>query len=275
MKILHTGRGTSGSWQCRGVQMGHAIAKARLQDMRSADAVVLVKRDYPGFLDAVRASGRPWVWDVVDAYPQPACTAWGRSKAVHWFKSELARLRPAGVIFPNRRMAEDCATATPSSVIYHHHRVDMPVNPVRDRVAAVGYEGAPKYLGSWLSLILRLCAERGWSFSVNQGIHAQFDICLAFRDAPFNGYAQRHWKSNVKLANCHGSGTPFIGPAECGYTETAAGFEEWVECPSGLAAAMERLADPGRRREVSRAFLGHAITVEQCRQQLREFMLGL
>ncbi|MCB1836273.1 MAG: hypothetical protein KDH99_01520 [Alcanivoracaceae bacterium] len=275
MKVLHTGRGTAGSWQCRGVQMGHAIPRASQRDIAQADAVVLVKRPYPGFLEAVRGAGKLWVWDVVDAYPQPACTSWCRADAIRWFRAELKRLRPHGVIFPNRQMAIDCNTVVPSTVIYHHHRIGMAINPVREEVSTVGYEGSPVYLGGWLKHLLSACEARGWSLTVNQGVHADFDICVAFRDAPFNGYAQRHWKSNVKLANCHGSGTPFIGPAECGYTETATGLEEWVDQPAALSAALDRLADYGVRQRISGAFQNKAITVEKCREQLQQFLASL
>lgn len=275
MKILHTGRGGSGSWQCRGVQLGHAVPKAGRREMNDADVVVLVKRPYPGFLEAVRASRKPWVWDVVDAYPQPACTAWGRSQAIYWFKAELARLRPHGVIFPNRRMAEDCRTALPAEVIYHHHRIEMAHNPIREVVATVGYEGAQQYLGKWLGHLLEACRERDWNLVINQGRHADFDLCVAFRDAPFNGYAQRHWKSNVKLANCHGSGTPFVGPQEYGYTETATGLEQWVNTPAELRDAFDRLSEQHHRAVVQEAFLKAALPVEECRRQLRAFVQGL
>lgn len=273
MRILHTGRGTSGSWQCRGVQLGHAIPKASRKQIAKADAVVLVKRPYPGFLDAVK--GKPWVWDVVDAYPQPQCAGWSRSRAVQWFKSELKRLNPDGVIFPTAKMQQDCMTRIPSTVIYHHHRIDMQINPIRDRVKTVGYEGSAKYLGKWLDVIARECAVRGWGFKVNDGVHSDWDICIAFRDTPFDGYAQRHWKSNVKLANCHGSGTPFIGAAECGYFETQSGRELWLDDKDGLSDAFDSLVCRHVREGVREAFLNSAIPVDRCRAQLEDFISGL
>ena len=275
MKILHTGRGTAGSWQCRGVQMGHAVPRAGRQEIERADVVVLVKRPYPGFLEAVRAAGKPWVWDVVDAYPQPACTAWSRHEAISWFRAELKRLQPRGVIFPNRQMAHDCDIALPSTVIYHHHRIGMAINPVRDEVRTVGYEGSPKYLGAWLKYLLPACQERGWGLRVNQGVHADYDLCVAFRDAPYNGYVQRHWKSNVKLANCHGSGTPFIGQRECGYSETETGLERWVDRPQDLPEAFDRLQDYELRKTISTVFRRNAITVESCIDQLHRFLASL
>lgn len=271
MKILHTGRGTGGSWQCRGVQLGDARPKARAGMIAQADAVVLVKRPYAQFVGFVREAGKPWVWDVVDAYPQPECTRWGRSHAIHWFKQQLARLRPDGVIFPTARMQEDCATDIPSTVIYHHHRPGIKPNPVRERISVVGYEGDPKYLGRWRGPIEEECARRGWQFLVNPSHLASLDVVFAVRDPDYSGYAQYHWKSNVKLANAHGSGTPFIGQPECGYVETQLGGERFVDRPADIPAALDALTYSARRA-VSNTFLGAGLTAEACAGQVRRFV---
>ena len=74
-RILVTGGGTSGSWKIRGEQLGEAICadvlpRAGFADCSAAELIVVVKRAPPELLDTVRRSGRPWVWDVVDAWPQ-------------------------------------------------------------------------------------------------------------------------------------------------------------------------------------------------------------
>ena len=136
----------------------------------------------------------------------------------------------------------------------------------------IGYEGSPAYLGKWQKLLLNECRDRGWNLYVNQGKHSDFDICVAFRDVQFNGYAQRHWKSNVKLSNCHGSGTPFIGQSESGYLETSTGMEQWVDDPRELRDALDRLTSQHYREEVSRAFIEQPITVQQSAAELQRFI---
>lgn len=277
MKLLFTGKGTSGSWVVRGEQLGKACGatvkpRASLADCKQADLIVLVKRPTPELIATIKKSKKPWVWDVVDFYPQPACTNWGASQAIHWVKSQVAQYLPNGIIWPNARMGDDCATSTLSTVIYHHHRPGIKKNPIRGEVKRVGYEGSEKYLGKWRDTLLKECKARGWELRINHGPHADIDICVAFRDTPFNGYVQYHWKSNVKLSNCHGSGTPFIGPAECGYVETSAGGEVWVENPKHLSDAFDRLAPQDIRQDISRGFLGNAISLEDAAQQLRAFV---
>lgn len=274
--ILFTGRGTSGSWQCRGVQLGGEIGiakpKATIDDMRAADAIVLVKRPSPGMIDTIRKSGRPWFWDVVDCYPQPECTSWPKQKAVAWVKQQILAFRPNGIIWPNQRMREDCGSGERSCVVYHHHRPGIRVNPLRDRIESVGYEGSPKYLGWWGKRLKRICKDRGWTLHVNDGVHADWDLCVGFRDKAFNGYAQYHWKSNVKLANCHGSGTPFIGAREDGYLETQTGFEGWCDDPKYLDAEIDRLSDIAVRREAHAAFLKSAYSVTDAARDLKAFL---
>lgn len=275
--ILFTGRGTSGSWQVRGVQLGKACgaevkARANIQDCKSADRIVVVKRVAPDLLVAIRAAGRPWVLDVVDMYPQPLCTGWDQRKAIKWVKAQIAELQPTGVIWPNQRMREDCDSGLPGMVLYHHCRPDAAINPIRERVASVGYEGSPNYLGEWLEPIKAHCAERGWQFVINPPSLADMDIVLACRGTDYNGYAQSHWKSNIKLANAHGTGTPFIGPKECGYTETQTGMEQWMESPADLPDCLDRLSEQYHRQRVSKAFLANRYTVNDAARDLLKFV---
>lgn len=271
MRVLFTsGGGKSGSWKIRGEQIGKAfggdvIPRAQPKHIKAADVVVGVKRLTPELVASLK--GKPWVWDVVDAYPQPACSTWNRSEAIGWFSSVLKRYRPAGVIFPTRRMAEDCKPKLPHTVIYHHHRIGMRANQISESVAVGGYEGSVAALGTWLGHVAASVPE----FRVNDFQHADIDVCFAFRDERHNGYAQKHWKSNVKLSNCHGSGTPFIGAPECGYMETAAGGEVWVSRPEDIADAVASLTY-AERLEIRRRFIASAISVYDSALELRQFL---
>lgn len=104
---------------------------------------------------------------------------------------------------------------------------------------------------------------------------ADVDVVLALRGSWWNGYAQQHWKSNVKLANAHGSGTPFIGAPEDGYLETAAGAEYWATCESDLARALDWLESEQARKSVQQRFLKAALPVEKVAEQYREVLCAL
>ncbi len=277
MKILFTGNGTSGSWKIRGEQLGTACdgiikPKATRQDLKQADVIVVVKRISDQLLNDIRSSGKPWVYDLVDFYPQPECTAWTKEKSIDWVKTRLKILHPNAIIWPNTCMMRDCANGMKGTVIYHHHRQKISTNPIREHIKLIGYEGSREYIGEWLGPILKECIRRGWQFRINTMELAEMDIVLAIRDKHVNGYAQRHWKSNVKLANAHGSGTPFIGPLEQGYLETSVGMEFWADHVEDLPRCFDKLENSSIRRNIRDNFLANRITVEMCAEQLNGFI---
>lgn len=278
MQLLFTGRGTSGSWQVRGEQLGKACGAtvkqaATASECKAADIVVAVKRVNEQLLSSLRQAGRPWVFDAVDFYPQPRSYSWSKAEAVGWVKAQLNNLAPSAVMWPNRRMREDCDTGLPGLVLPHHHRPGIKLNPVRPKVLTVGYEGAAPYLGQWREAIESECQRRGWSFAVNPANLADLDIVLAFRDGM--GYVPFHWKSNVKLANAHGSGTPFVGQREMGYVETATGAEYWAEERKDLTMCFDWLETQDTREVVRDRFLQRAYPVERAAADLTEFLKGL
>lgn len=270
MAILFTGKGSSGSWQIRGVQLG-AIGDAipNVSDPKGYEVAVVVKRVTPGILAGLRRRRVPWVWDVVDAYPQPASLWWSQADALRWLRAQIATLRPDGIVWPNRRMMEDADFDGPQTVLYHHHRPGLRLNPIRERIAAVGYEGAPT-LGAWRATLESECARRGWSFVVNPGELANVDVVVALRDP--TGYTVQHWKSNVKLANAHGSGTPFVGNPEAGYRETVSGAEYWAETAADVRVAFDWLEPQDTREIVRDRFTACAYPLERAQSDLTEFL---
>lgn len=278
MRVLFTGRGTSGSWQCRGEQLGRACGGAIKQgatvaDCKAADIVLAVKRVNDELLRALRQSGRPWVFDVVDFYPQPRSYDWSKAQAVDWVRSQVKHLSPTAIVWPNQKMREDCDHGLPGLVLPHHHRPNIRLNPIREKVHTVGYEGAPNYLGRWREWLQAECDRRGWSFVVNPEHLADLDIAVAFRDG--QGYVAFHWKSNVKLANAHGSGTPFVGQPECGYVETASGAEYWAESRNDLVASFDWLESQSNREMIRDRFLQRAYPVERAAVELKAFLTAL
>lgn len=275
MKVLFTGRGTSGSWQIRGCQVARqigaeAIPMATLDDCRRADVIVVVKRLPPPLLANIRASGRPWVWDTVDSYPQPESESWEKPRAMEWLRGEVARLRPTEIIWPNAQMRGDHGGG---AVIYHHHRVGMLVNPIRQGVRKIGFEGALSCIRGWERAIEAACKKVGAVFVVNPERLCDMDAVLALRSHA--GYPQTFWKSNVKLANAHGSGTPFIGQPEAAYKEIATGAELWINGPDDIPAAVEQIARPETRRAIRAQFLKVAMPVEDIGQAYTKFLCAL
>lgn len=277
MKILVTGRGSSGSWKVRGEQIGHALGAmvkplAGLSDMRAADVILVVKRVPDELLANLRRSGRPWVYDIVDAYPQPECSMWNREQAIAWVRNYVQRLRPAAVIWPNQRMRDDCNGDIPGGTVYHHCRPGMRRNPIRERILTVGYEGSERYIHEWLPVIERECRARGARFVMNPPDLAALDVVLALRGGERDCYCTRQWKSNVKLANAHGSGTPFIGASECGYIETRCGAEYFVDRPHELGQALDWLEARQAREAIGERFFAARLPLERQAGEVRAIL---
>ena len=272
MRILFTGRGSSGSWTVRGQQLGIASGgipkpKASIEDCSAADVIVAVKRVDEVLLHNIRKSGKPWLFDAVDFYPQPTCSTWSKEQAIRWVRGQIKRMRPDAVIWPNHQMMTDCGSDG-DWVIYHHANPNIVPKPVREQVKVVGYQGSPPYIGGWLAAITDECQRRGWEFRMNPDDFADLDIVLAIRDENYAGYAQTHWKSNVKLANAQAAGRPLIATPECGYTETD--FADGV-IPVTSAEHIRHAFDfaemlPLRKRVASKAV---APTLEQCAAHMR------
>lgn len=268
MKILVTGSGRSGSWQIRGEQLGAAIG-ATVQPhacdelIRAHDLAIVVKRPPADLVQRIHRAGVPLVWDVVDAWPQPVGNTWGRAECMAWLRQQVAAIRPAAIVAATRVMTWDCEEffGIPVACMNHHSRPGLQRNPIRDRVQIVGYEGG-NYLGRWREVLQRQCAARGWRFVENppEGL-ASLDIVVAFREA--DGYGPKCWKSNVKLANAQGSGTPFIGSPEAGYATTHDGGVRLVATEAGLAGALDELESRDARREASDALFAARIPVDR------------
>lgn len=280
MELLFTGRGSAGSWEVRGNQLGAAcgakvLARATQADCEAADIIVVVKRTPPDLLQSLRASKRKWVLDVVDFYPQPLCADWNQAQSIGWVRQQIKALDPSAVIWPTGRMQDDCSDGRPSFVLPHHHRPGIRRNAVREKIEAIGYEGSERYLGGWKALLERECLRRGWRFVINPSHLADLDIVVAVRGDRWHSYAARHWKSNVKLANAHASGTPFIGNPEWGYMETGSGCEFWVDTGTHLAEAFDKLAPQSQREQVSDRFLQKSYSVDDAASDLCTFLKKL
>lgn len=273
MKTLFTGRGASGSWRIRGCQIASQLGAEAVPNAvnAEADVAVLVKRVDDRTVRALRSRGAKLTWDIVDAYPQPAGNDWNEREAHAWLAREIDRIKPDALIAATSRMAEDLRPfGLPVLWLKHHHRPGIRRNPIRERIAVVGYEGSPSYIAKSQGAIRAECERIGARFVVNPDTLADCDVVLALRDA--KGYPPRNWKSGVKLANAHASGTPWIGCTESGYTEIATGCEYWAENQKRLGIALEWLADQSTREQVSDRFVRAAYSVEHAAADLNRFL---
>lgn len=253
MKILVTGKGgRAGSWKIRADQLGAAIggdvhAMAGPQDCARADLVVVVKRTPPAVIQAIRRSRKPWVYDIVDGWPQPC--AWDREQAIAWLRRHLAELKPTAVVFGTPEMQEDAAFRGPSMVLPHHswQRYVEREPEVRDTLQVLGYEGSAQYLGKWLAPLAAECASRGIRLAINEDM-AQADAGIALRDG--GGYPAEAWKPGTKLTNLHALGIPALCSREAGYRSVASGREFWIDRPVDIATALDALADVQLRQAI-------------------------
>lgn len=267
MKILTTGKGSSGSWKIRGVQLGGmnglAIPNAQIED---CDIVVYVKRLTRENLKRIRASRKPWVWDLVDFYPQPECSKWSKEESIAWARKQIIAARPHGVIYPNQQMKNDIGIS--GEVVYHHYYPGYQRVELREEIKIVGYDGNEKYLGCYREALERACEIRGWKFVVSSDI-SSMDIIVAFRSGAYNGYAQRAWKSNVKQANAHAAGVPFICQTEQSYIETSNGNEIYIRNISEIEKAFDVVSDLSVRKDIRR--LSSVITLESCAERVKQY----
>jgi hypothetical protein len=281
VNLLFTGRGGNGSWTVRGEQVGAALGatvkpKATRADFDACDAAVVVKRVPDALLKDLRASGKPWAFDCVDFYPQPASAAWGPAESIKWVMKSIDELDPTAVLWPNERMRRDCDNGDrPGFVLRHHARPQQLPNPIREKVRRVGYEGRPDYLGEFLYFLDVACRRRGWEFVVNPSSLSEIDIVVAFRNGRWDSYSTKHWKSNVKLANAHATGTPFIGQPDDAYQETATGCEYWALNAYECDTCFDWLEAQSTREQVSDRFKSAAYTVEQAAADLKPFLSSL
>jgi hypothetical protein len=264
VKVLVTGRGTSGSWQIRGEQLGKAIGATVMSqavDVRGFDVVVLVKRALPTLADNAARAGVPLVWDVVDSWPQPVGNTWDRAQCMAWLRQQVREIRPSALVAATHAMAKDCEEfGLPVLRLSHHAWEGQGRCTIVPAVRKVGYQGGTGYLGWWRPFMQQECALRGWAWVENPASVAELDIVLAVREA--DGYAPRHWKSGVKLANAQGCGTPFIGNREAGYLENASGAELWADSAAEMVTALDALSPQASRARAAAALFEAAPRLE-------------
>lgn len=278
MNILFTGTGNSGSWQIRGEQLGRSVGAdvvVNALDVAAYDVAVLIKRPRIDLIERVHKAGIPLVYDVVDAWPQPAGNMWSKDDAMIWLDQQINKIKPAAIVAATNSMKNDLAHfGVPVIHLPHHARPAQPLNVIREQVQVIGYEGSLTHLGNWRTIIEEECERRGWQFIVNPPRISDVDIVVALRET--NGYPARYWKSNVKLANAQATGTPFIGCRESGYMESSIpGIERWADNWKELKLAFDQLTPHKERKRVHEWMLSVAPRLEPIAAYYREWLTGI
>ena len=272
-RILITGRGTSGSWKIRGEQLGRAIGadaipQASIEQLAGREKTIIVKKPLLNIADVQGVR----IWDVVDYWPQPDGNSWTRERLIDHVKMTADAMRIDYVVAATEQMRQDIGA---DFTLYHHYRPNIALNPIRERMSLIGYEGSPKYLGKWLKVIQEECQIRGMGFLVNPANIADVDVIVAFRDSQWKGYATDNWKSNVKLGNAKGSGTPIICNREAGYLETASGGELFADSPQEFIAALNRLEHRSEREYCSKLLRDKAYSVDMAARDYLQWIRSL
>jgi hypothetical protein len=277
MRALVTGRGTAGSWSIRGEQLGRAIGahvEAMARDVGGFDVAVLVKRPHGDLLRRLRHMAVSVVWDVVDAWPQPAGNRWCRDECMAWLRTQVQEIQPRAIVAATQAMALDCAEfGVPVLTVPHHGWELQGACVIGERVRTVGYQGGRQYLGRWDNFMHHECGRRGWMWEPDAPNVAALDLVVAVREA--QGYAARRWKSNVKLANAQVCGTPFVGNREAGYLETASGAEQWADNESEMVMALDALESRAERERAQVAMLAAAPRLPVVASTYRSWLEGI
>lgn len=218
LRALFTSKSAAGAWQIRGEQIAATrsnwVAKNKPsdEDLASCDLLCVVKKPVAEVIDRARALGKPIVYDIVDSWAQPEDGLKHTSLAAarELFGPAWRALRADGYIFPTRRMQVDLGDLVGHGItIYHHYWPQIDRNPIRARIQTVGYEGG-NYLGEWQPLIEAACVKRGLRFVANPANFTELDLVVLARGGEHGNFLARSYKSNVKLANAYGSGTPAL-----------------------------------------------------------------
>lgn len=228
------------------------------------DVFVMVKKIDPRATIAKRI-----VYDVIDPWGQKD----GRDDGAKIPNDDAAReyfkrrwrwrqfINVNGYIFTNRVMRKHMEPLTEGAktiTIYHHYQPGIALNPVREQALYVGYQGKAIFLAEWADKLDAICKRLGMTFVVNPKSLARVDIAVAVRGGIYANFFSHKYKSNIKLANCYGSGTPCVVWPEASYLETACPEVRFFETERELEDRLAELRDYKLRCRIHEAFLNAA-----------------
>lgn len=218
IRVLFTSKSSAGAWQIRGEQMAamrtnwFASNQPTDEEISNCDVLCVVKKPVKEIVERARNLRKAIVFDIVDSWAQPADSlkCQNLSDARDLFRRVWRAQQFDGYIFPTRRMQVDLGSLVSCGItIYHHYWPQIGQNPIREKVETVGYQGG-NFLGDWRYRLEEACADRNLRFIENPSSLTDLDVVVLARGGPHGGFLERNYKSNVKLANAYGSGTPAL-----------------------------------------------------------------
>ena len=244
---------SAGSWEIRGRQIAGmrsnwtAINKPSENIIEESDIVCVIKKPNFKILEIARKKNKPIVYDIVDSWQQPDddVVHINKDQAINLFSEKWDEINADGYIFPTKNMENILGHLVKTKVtIYHHYWPQIKINPIRKVVKKVGYEGVG-FLGEWQQKFEYLCKKKGLEFVINPDEFTDMDIVVLARGGVYASYLARNFKSNVKLANAMGSGTPaLIHYSEMSAHDTDNGDSLFfTDDPKSLERQIDRLID--------------------------------
>lgn len=288
LRVLFTSKSSAGAWQIRGEQIAAtrsnwvAANRPTAAELEACDLLCVVKKPDGKLIEHAQALGKPIVYDIVDSWAQPedGIAHTNLAAARELFGRAWRNLAADGYIFPTRRMQLDLGGLVVNGMtIYHHYWPQLERNPMRERVQTVGYQGAD-YLGEWLPAIEQACASRGLRFIANPQNYTDLDIVVIARGGEHGNFLASNYKSNVKLANAYGSGTPALVHVDemSAHDVDTGDVLFFTGRPGSFERQLDRLlADPALRQEIHRNFLAAAprFHIGTIAGQFEEFFLDV
>tara|TARA_B100001093_G_scaffold390878_1_gene377263 strand:+ start:3177 stop:4157 length:981 start_codon:yes stop_codon:yes gene_type:complete len=209
---------SAGSWEIRGKQIAamranwKAINKPNEAIISESDIICVVKKPNFKLINLARKKNKPIVYDIVDSWEQPNDDALyiNDNQAKKLFSKKWNEINADAYIFPTKNMEKILGNLVNNkATIYHHYWPHIKINPIRKNIKKVGYEGVG-FLGEWEKRIEKICKKRDIEFIINPNEFTDMDIVVLTRGGDYASYLARNFKSNVKLANAMGSGTPAL-----------------------------------------------------------------
>ena len=251
IKACFVSNTSAGSWEIRGKQIAAmrsnwtAINKPDENIIEESDIICVIKKPNFKIIEIARKKNKPVVYDIVDSWQQPdddgVCL--NKKQAISLFSKKWDEINADGYIFPTKNMENILGNLTQfNTTIYHHYWPQIKINPIRKVVKKVGYEGVG-FLGEWEQIFDQICKKKGIEFIINPKEFKDMDIVVLARGSVYGSYLARNFKSNVKLANAMGSGTPAL----IHYTEMSAHDTDkgdslfFTDDPKSLERQLDRL----------------------------------
>lgn len=219
IRVCFMSQSSAGSWQIRGKQISEmvngweAINKPTMDDIERFDLFCIVKKPDLKFIKRLKNAKKPIVFDIVDSWAQPIDGLKYTDLVLvqSFFRRKFNDIDADYYIFPNQRMKEDLSDVTRNGVaIYHHYKKNIGINPIRKIVKKIGYEGNESFLGEWSDIITSACNDLDIEFVINPDVYTDMDIVVSVRGGEHDCFMSNSYKSNVKIANAMGSGTPIL-----------------------------------------------------------------